>query len=323
VIVGTVYPENPADRSRWVMARRGARNEVRSDRAYAQLLERERMEDGSIAQVATIFLTNRECPWKCVMCDLWRNTTPAASAPRGSIPQQIERALGELGGAEEARVLKLYNSGSFFDVGAIPKSDWSAIATLCNGFERVIVECHPRLVSRAVLDFANLLEGELEVAMGLETCHPGALEKINKRITVDDFAAAARFLKSNQIGVRTFLLVGAPFIPQQEQAKWLNKSIEVAFGAGSNVVSLIPTRAGNGALDELMSEGEFCEPRLSDLEAAQEFGLGLRVGRLFADTWDIERFSDCAKCGNERRARLDRMNLSQMIEPRVECVCGG
>ena len=317
--VGTVYPENSADRSRWVIARRGARNEVRSDRAYAQLLERERMEDGSVAQVATIFLTNRECPWKCVMCDLWRNTAPA---PRGSIPLQIERALGELGAAE-ARVLKLYNSGSFFDGGAIPKSDWNAIAGLCRGFDRVVVECHPRLVSEAVLEFRNLLGAQLEVAMGLETCHPGALEKINKRITVEDYANAARFLKSNQISVRTFLLVGTPFIPREQQARWVNQSIEVAFTAGSNVVSLIPTRAGNGALDELMSEGEFCEPSMSDLEAAQEFGLRLRASRLFADTWDIERFSDCASCGEARRDRLERINLSQMIEPRVECVCGG
>ena len=320
--VGTVYPENAAERSRWVMARRGARNEVRSERAYAQLLERERMEDGSIAQVATVFLTNRECPWKCVMCDLWRNTTSASPAPRGSIPQQIERALGELGAAE-ARVLKLYNSGSFFDVGAIPRSDWRTIAALCSGFDRVVVECHPRLVSNAVLEFRNLLEAQLEVAMGLETCHPGALEKINKRITVDDFASAARFLRANQISVRTFLLVGTPFIPRDQQARWVNQSIEVAFGAGSNVVSLIPTRAGNGALDELMSEGKFCEPRISELEAAQEFGLELKAGRLIADTWDIERFSDCAKCGEDRRDRLERMNLSQTIEPRVECVCGG
>ena len=161
------------------------------------------------------------------------------------------------------------------------------------------------------------------MALGLETCHPRALEKINKRITVEDFANAARFLRANQISVRTFLLVGTPFIPREQQARWVNQSIEVAFTAGSNVVSLIPTRAGNGALDELMSEGEFCEPSMSDLEAAQEFGLRLKTGRLFADTWDIDRFSDCASCGEARRDRLERINLSQMIEPRVECVCGG
>ena len=316
----SVYPESAAERSRWVIERRGARNAVSPDRAYAQLLERERMDNGSVAQVATIFLTNRECPWKCVMCDLWRNTAPAAG---GSIPQQIERGLAELSGVEDARVLKLYNSGSFFDVGAIPRSDWRSIARLCRGFEQVVVECHPRLVSTAVLEFRRLLDSQLEIAMGLETCHPDALEKINKRITVDDFRNAARFLRTNEISVRTFLLVGTPFIPRKEQANWVNQSIEMAFEAGSNVVSLIPTRIGNGALDELLSTGEFCEPRLSDLEAAQEFGLGLKAGRVFADTWEIERFNNCSNCGAERFDRLERMNLSQTTEPRVECGCGG
>jgi radical SAM enzyme (TIGR01210 family) len=320
VTVAAHYPEHPVERTRWILARRGSRNEVRSDRAYAQLIERERMDDGSVAQVATIFLTNRECPWKCVMCDLWRNTAPA---PRGSIPQQIERALEKLGGAKHPRVLKLYNSGSFFDVGAIPRSDWRAIARLCDAFERVIVECHPRLVSDAILKFKSLLDAELEVALGLETCHPGALAKINKRITVSDFGRAARFLRANDINVRTFLLVGTPFIPHQEQARWTRQSIEAAFEAGSNVVSLIPTRAGNGALEELISKGEFCEPGLCDLEAAQEFGLRLKAGRVFADTWDIERFSKCSNCCAARGERLDRMNLSQTIEARVECSCGG
>ncbi|MGZ8900263.1 MAG: hypothetical protein ACXW3Z_09225, partial [Limisphaerales bacterium] len=81
-----VYPTNPVKRSNWIVRQRGAKNSVPSDRAHGQLLERERMEDSRIAEVATIFLTNRECPWKCVMCDLWRNTAPAA---KRSIPIQI------------------------------------------------------------------------------------------------------------------------------------------------------------------------------------------------------------------------------------------
>ena len=39
----------------------------------------------------TIFLAGRECPWRCVMCDLWRETTEADTPP-GAIPHQIEAA---------------------------------------------------------------------------------------------------------------------------------------------------------------------------------------------------------------------------------------
>ncbi|HVK58629.1 MAG TPA: radical SAM protein [Candidatus Kapabacteria bacterium] len=313
------YPTGTVERARWVLDRRGTKNAVRADRAYAQILEQEPLEDGTIADVATIFLTNRECPWKCVMCDLWRNT---ASAPAGSVPAQIARALEELPGSRKATVLKLYNSGSFFDVGAIPRSDWSAIAELCGPFDRVIVECHPRLVTPAVLEFADMLSASLEVAMGLETAHRDALEKINKRITVDDFRRAADFLRTNEISVRTFLLVGVPFIMTKEQFHWLKRSVEFAFNAGTNVISLIPTRSGNGGLDELQSRGEFYEPTLSELEAAHEFGLGLNAGRVFADTWDIERFSGCTICAGARAMRIATMNLNQRILPRVECTCG-
>jgi len=317
--VTSIYPQEPTARSRWIAERRGARNPVRRDRAYAQLLEREPMEDGSIQEVATIFLTNRECPWKCVMCDLWRNTTPVA---QGSISKQIETALGELPGAERATVLKLYNSGSFFDFGAIAQSEWPAIAKMCSQFDHVIVECHPRLVNGNLLRFADMLNGTFEIAMGLETCHLEALEKINKRITVADFENAARFLHLHNISVRTFLLVGVPFIPENQQEEWIRESIRVASDAGSNVISLIPTRLGNGALDELARAGQFKEPQLADLERAFAFALTESGVRVFADTWDIERFCQCNSCAGARRSRLVRMNLSQELEPRVECACG-
>jgi archaeosine synthase beta-subunit len=317
--VTSIYPHEPSARSRWIAERRGAKNQIRNDRAYAQLLETERMQDGTIREVATIFLTNRECPWKCVMCDLWRNTT---AAPHASISQQIETALQELPGAERATVLKLYNSGSFFDAGAISKSEWRDIANVCHRFDHVVAECHPRLVNATALQFAEVLNGTFEIAMGLETCHPEALEKINKRITVADFEKAARFLRSHEILTRTFLLVSVPFVSESNQEEWMQKSIRVASEAGSDVISLIPTRLGNGALDELERAGEFREPELHQLEDALEYGLQESSGRIFADTWDIKRFCRCHRCAGMRGDRLGRMNLSQQIEPRVECECG-
>ncbi len=70
--------------------------------------------------VATVFLTNRECPFRCLMCDLWRNTL-TETVPVGAIPAQIDHALLRL---PPAKQLKLYNSGSFFDPHAIPPQDY-------------------------------------------------------------------------------------------------------------------------------------------------------------------------------------------------------
>ena len=84
---------------------------------------------GCVEDVATLFLTNRECPFRCLMCDLWRNTTDTR-VPPGAIPQQIDYALARL---PAARHIKLYNSGNFFDHQAIPPEDYAAIAERVRG----------------------------------------------------------------------------------------------------------------------------------------------------------------------------------------------
>src|SRR5262245_65113141 len=111
------YPETARERDHWILSRRGARNAVESAQPYACLVERERTATGDVVPVATVFLTNRECPWRCLMCDLWKNTL-IESVPTGSIPAQIEFALARL---PPARQIKLYNSGSFFDARAVPR----------------------------------------------------------------------------------------------------------------------------------------------------------------------------------------------------------
>src|SRR5579871_4273181 len=97
------------------------------------------------------------------------------------------------------RQIKLYNAGSFFDPQAIPPEDYPEIAQTVAGFERVIVECHPALIGPRLLPFRDLLSGRLEVAIGLETAHPEALARLNKRITVESFRRAAGFLAQHEM----------------------------------------------------------------------------------------------------------------------------
>ena len=164
----------------WVLERRPAKNTVDAARPYANLVEPERQPDGTVADVATIFLTNRECPLRCLMCDLWKNTTDQP-VPAGAIPTQIRWALDRLPAAPH---VKLYNSGSFFDPRAIPEEDYSDIAKLVSGFDTVVVESHPRMVGRRCFAFNDMFPGQLEVAIGLETVHPDVLAKLNKRVSM-------------------------------------------------------------------------------------------------------------------------------------------
>jgi radical SAM enzyme (TIGR01210 family) len=310
------YPATASERDRWILSLRPERNVLDPLRPYAFLTEPETGPDGAAVDVATLFLTNRECPFRCLMCDLWRNTLEQ-SVPPGAIPDQIRFALDQL---SPARWIKLYNAGSFFDPKAIPPSDYPEIARLCARFERVIVECHPSFVGERVLEFQRLIApARLEVAMGLETVHPEVLPRLNKRMTLDQFRQAAGWLRAHELDLRVFILVRPPWLSEEEGVEWACRSLDFASECEATASYLIPTRDGNGALEALRESGEWSPPALRSLEKALEYGLGLRTGRVFADLWDVQRFSRCAECGPQRISRLSEMNRTQRLVAPVVC----
>ena len=303
--------------NKWIVSNRGKRNAVDSRRPYGWLVEKERAFSGKIENTAIIFLTNHECSFRCLMCDLWKNTLEKPVSV-GDIPDQIQWALAQM---PEAKHLKLYNSGSFFDERAIPEEDYKRIASLVNNFETVIVESHPNLINEKCLRFRDMLKPELEVAIGLETVHPEVLVKLNKQMTMEDFTNSVSYLNKNGIRSRAFILLKPPFMSESEGVYWAKKSIDFAFGVGVECCTVIPVRAGNGAMDLLMKNGDFSVPDIHSLETVLEYGILLNKGRVFADVWDLDIFSSCDKCIEERTMRLIIMNQHQRISSCVKCTC--
>lgn len=300
-----------------VFAKRPARNTVDPRRPYAYLVEPERNAAGEVVDVATLFLSNRECPFRCVMCDLWKNTLTESVSP-GDIPEQIRRGLNQLG---QAREVKLYNSGNFFDAKAIPPSDYAQIADLVRGFDTVIVENHPKLCGDACLRFRDMIyPAQLEIAIGLETCHPELLRSLNKQMTLADFDRAAEFLHAKRIRTRVFLLLNPPYLDEVAGFEWAMQSLDYAFDRGVDCCAVIPTRAGNGIMETLEADGMFRAPHGRLLERALETGIAKQRGRVFVDLWDAEQLFGCDDCRGERVARLQAMNLQQRVPPAVSCL---
>lgn len=293
-----------------VLAARPPREVVSFDEPYAALVEEERTAAGTIEPVATLFLTNRECPFRCVYCDLWKHTT-VDRVPVGAIPRQIDVALSRL---PPARHIKLYNSGNFFDAQAIPPEDHAAIAERVRTYKTVIVENHPRLCGSGCRDFRQRLSGELEIALGLETVHPDVLPRLNKRMTVDDFRRAAGELRESDIQVRTFLLLNPPWLEPEAWVEWTLRGLETAIDAGSRVCTVIPVRAGNGAMEQLAERGEWFPPRLEMLEEVMETALGWNRARVFVDVWDAGRLFGEDEETRQRVERLAGANLTQQFE---------
>lgn len=266
----------------------------------------------------TVFLAGSECPFTCVFCDLWQYTLDEPTPP-GAIPRQLEIALESMGSDAVAESIKLYNASNFFDTNAVPPQDLEVIAAQLAGFRRVTVECHPRLVNASCIRFAERLDGALEVAMGLETIHPQAWSRLNKQMTLQDFADAAERLQDNGIGVRAFVLLSPPFVPARESVEWTVRSVRFALERGVDVVAVIPARGGNGALERLGEQGLFKAPTLAMLEEAMMRALVSARGVVLADLWDAEKLSACPACQQARLQHLRDMNRTGVAGSGLDC----
>ena len=290
-------------------------------KALGSLLEKERRPDSQIELALTVFLAGAECPFTCSFCDLWRFTLDGPTPP-GALTKQLEGVLQALDGPVPRR-LKIYNASNFFDQRAVPSEDVVGIATLAAPFAAVTVESHANTIGPRTLAFARQIPGRLEVAVGLETIHPLAIEQLNKRLDLARFDSAARFLSENGVDLRVFVLLGAPHVAAAESVAWTVRTVEYAVERGASVVSIIPVRGGNGEMERLQGLGKFTPPTLSQLEDALDLCSRFTSTVVAADLWAAEGLTACEHCRSERIARMRRLNLSSCAQLRIACSeCG-
>ncbi len=226
------------------------------------LLEEESDASGSPVPIATVFLTNRECPWRCLMCDLWQNTLPGETPESPAVRScgQIRSALAAL---PAARWIKLYNGGSFFDPRAMPPGedprDRAGAGALRARHRGVASGAGRRALRRAREAPPRPARGRHGTrddpprrAAPLEQAHDA------RRTS----AGAADFLRARGIALRAFVLVGLPWVEPSDAVDWAVRSADFAFDCGARAVSLIPTRTGNGAMEALEAAGAFVPPTL-------------------------------------------------------------
>jgi hypothetical protein len=298
---------------------RGPKPDVDPWKAHGTLVEDERRPDGATERALTIFLAGSECPFTCSFCDLWRWTIDGPT-PRGALPRQIANALRSLEKPAAVR-LKLYNASNFFDRRAIPAGDIPDIAALTAPFAGVTVESHANTIGALTLEFARQIRGRLEVAVGLETIHPVAAAHLNKRLDLARFDRAAGFLADNDIDLRVFVLLGAPYVPSDQSVEWTVRTAEYAMQRGASVVSIIPVRRGNGEIERLEELGHFTAPTLLQLEQSLDRCIGTAPARTVftADLWDVDRLPACSDCRALRIDRVRRINVTGLAERSVSC----
>ncbi len=289
---------------------------------------------GGEVDTTTVFLTGAECPFRCSMCDLWQYTS-LGNTPVGAIPFQLAKVL-KLEPPNRRRWLKLYNASNFFDPRSIPIEDLKAIADHCSPFERVIVENHPRFCDDRMAAFSSSIPGQLEVAMGLETIHPNAIEIMNKGMKLADFDRAVEKCLSLRIDVRAFVLLHPPGVDRNESVEWTLRTVAYAIERKVRHVSIIPVRAGNGWIDRLIETKEYQLPTVSMIQdlyqsfsRSEIFSAGISSAEnttIEFDLWDLENWQDgCPKCRESLGNHIARCNREQKILPldetQIHCEC--
>jgi radical SAM enzyme (TIGR01210 family) len=201
----------------------------------------------------------------------------------------------------------------------VPTEDDQEIAALLRPFDRVIVESHPRFIQRRCIEFADRLNGTLEVAIGLETADSDVLARLNKHMTLDMVAAVAATLRSARIGLRLFLLVPPPFVAAGDAIDSTQRSVTFAAGLGANHVSLIPTRTESIHAD-VVDRRDLGVPTLEMIEDVLDTCRDTTGVVVSVDLWDIERLVDCTQCGPARIARLQAINRTGHHTARIPCL---
>lgn len=301
---------------RWVRGKRPPKSTGPPDRPVRFWAEEECLYDGGAGTVGTIILRNRECPYTCLFCGYWQETTDETPL-EGQVAAQVRAALAELPPLDS---VKLYNGGNFFDPQAIPPADVAKIAGFVRGIDLVVVECHPGLVGPEVARFAGNLDGRLEVAMGLEVADASILAGLNKKMTLGQFRRAAETLKGSEILVKAFILVKPPFVAEEAAVHLGHQSVEFAREIGADTVALIPTVSTPGLMEEMERDGFFRHPHLRTLYEVTRDALAKGDIRVLVDLWDFNALASCEACTEPLREAFRQVNHHQSL-PEVPCRC--
>ena len=214
----------------------------------------------------TIILRTKGCSWAlgpdggCSMCGYVQDST-FEKIDQAHIKNQIDYAfqekISEINEADEDFVLKIYNSGSFFDDDEFSESTrdyiFKKIAEIPKIKEIVIESRVDFITQEKLIKMRSSLDIYIEVAIGLETVNDHIRNTyINKGLLFKDFLEAIRLCNINDIGVRAYLLFKPPFLNEQTAIDDCVSSILKLAELKVNTISINPLNIQKNTLIEYL-----------------------------------------------------------------------
>nr|MDO8083341.1 archaeosine biosynthesis radical SAM protein RaSEA [Candidatus Sigynarchaeum springense] len=223
----------------------------------------------------------------CTMCG-YNNDSAGEPVPPDAVLAQLESVLERHDAGMQSTsdvVVKIFNSGSFFDEHEIPAKTQEAILGRLAAIpqvKEVAVESRPEFVDAAsACRFKSCLRGDQagEVGIGLETWNDEVrAEFINKGFTRGQFLAAHDVLRSAGIGTKVYLLLKPPFLGERAAFDDVVSSIEHVMALGVSTVSINPVAIhAHTVVERLWERGAYRPPWLRTVRLVLQRAFTSRV----------------------------------------------
>ncbi len=216
--------------------------------------------DGKAVESLTVILRTIGCRWnRCTMCGYAGEGAPATEE---DLLEQMDNALQRR--SKDAKIVKIYTSGSFLDPGEVPETVRDRILDILKGIgiERLVIESRPEHISPDKVK-ACLSRLQTEFAIGLETSSDLIRQEIIcKGFTFQDYAAASNVVHENGGRVKAYLLLKPPHLSEGQALKDAVTSAKAAR-AYADVLSLNLCNVQKGTyVERLWERGGYRPPWL-------------------------------------------------------------
>lgn len=298
----------------------------------------------------TIILRTKGCSWAlgekggCSMCGYIGDSNIDPVKSEQIIHQfdyAISNSIDDILSSKEDFVLKIFNSGSFFDEDEISEEVRNYIYDKVKNMGKIkefIVESRAEYIKESHLKTIGqtLKDKHVEIAIGLESVSNHIRNYyINKGLLYEDFLGAVELCKKHDIGIRVYLLFKPPFLNEQAAIDDCVHSVNTLINLHVDTISINPVNIQkNSYLEHLWHQNRYRPPWFYSLfKALKKIILSRKDGfstRIISDPSGAgtkRGIHNCLKkeCNDKMLVMLRNFVLTQNIEELLkgnsDCEC--
>jgi hypothetical protein len=228
-------------------------------------IKEDRLMEG-IGKALTIILRTRGCSWAldhggCSMCGYIEDANIDPVDPiylKNQFDFALNQSLDQIENDNNKYVLKIFNSGSFFDDSEVSKDVRTYIYNQINAIPRIsefTVESRTEYLTPEKLKALTeqLPEKYIEIGIGLESVDTHIRNTyIHKNLSFEDFQKAVELCHSYNIGVKAYLLFKPPLINEKAAIDDCSHSIQKLLDLNVETVSVNPCNVQKGSFVEYL-----------------------------------------------------------------------